>query len=133
MKEQLEKKINYYEGILLSRFQEQSEIDLLAQGERNSRAFLILCDYLKTWIGDYQKLKTRWSEPLEEIIVSYFTDKPSVFELLVTQKIADKINAGAPKNINDFINEIAMAIAYAHVKIKATSKMVELSSNSTSN
>lgn len=133
MKEQLEKKINYYEGILLTRFQEQSEIDLLAQGEKNSRAFLILNDYLKTWIGDYQKLKTRWSEPLEDIIVSYFTDKQPVFDLLLTHRIADKISAGTPKNINDFINEIAIAIAYEHVKIKAISKLIELSSNSTSN
>lgn len=130
MTEQLKNKIEYFENILLTRFEKESGINLQAQPNKDLRNAFSAHNYLKSWLADHEKIKSRQDPAWEKVVKCYLLEEPKVFEL----ELANSISSFAPGSeinaMKDHINGLALAIAYEQIRFKLIGNLIATMPNS---
>ena len=129
MKEKLQSKVTQFEGILLTRLQENSGIDLNNPEQRDSREVLMMVDHMKMWLEDYNRLKLAWVQ-YDSVVKSFFIDEVPNFELMFTELISKEIIAEPFHKVNDTINKISWALAYEKLNQKLIARLIGVTTNS---
>ena len=130
MKEQLKIKIEVFEGILLTRFEQDTGISLLTKAVRDMRATFSLHGHFKRWLADYEKIKAARNPLFEKLVNSYFIDETGMFELTLASSISSMASASEINPMVDYINGLAIAIAYEQIQHKIIANLIDSTPNS---
>lgn len=130
MKKGLEKKVDYMYSVIATRFEKDYNIDVNVASTVDNRVFINLISALKTWLSDYNMIEGRWDETVKHMVKSYLINSVEEFEISLDLNINAKVLTTDALTVKNYINELALAIAYQKFSIDCKKLLINSAPNS---
>lgn len=114
----------------MTRLQEDFGTDPKVQYTREMRQAFSLHANLKSWLADYNNIKARWDSSLSKLVESYFTEETATFDLQLVNRITEVAPDFLINPMVEYINSLALAIAYEQVRFKLIGDLIDATPNS---